>query len=51
MTEKAAFEKAIEYLKNEEAVSIAKYGNDVFLIITGKEKILILAEEDENEKL
>ena len=44
-------EKAKEYLKNEEAVSIAKYGNNVFLIITDKEKILLWAKENENEKL
>lgn len=50
MTEKAAFEKVIEYLKNEETVSITKYG-DVFYIITGEEKILLWAKENENEKL
>lgn len=38
--------KAIEYLKNEETVSITKYG-DVFYIITGKEKILLWAKENE----
>lgn len=45
------FEKAIEYLKNEEAVSITKYGKDIFVIITGEEKILLWAKENKNEEL
>lgn len=43
--------KAIEYLKNEETVSVTKYGKDIFVIITDEEKVLLWAKEDENDKL
>lgn len=42
-------EKAIEYLKNEEAVSITKYGKDIFVIINGEEKVLLWPKENDGE--